>query len=224
MTYAEASSCCPSSAVPPFAPLSPSVPPDPPLYASAKAAIRFAVNCEGAPARPLSSRMADTLNGRGIAGLDRAAQAGYIMGTIECLGTVRVAVLIAETAVHYKPCHCRAPCCSGRRANSAWREALDVLTQETSRIFSVRVGYALRSELIAKVFSKTSSGHAEITLKAVADDLEVDVDTVSKHHKALIRWLNGAPRGRHGEPPIDGVATVAWREAESLLRACGIVG
>jgi hypothetical protein len=57
----------------------------------------------------------------------------------------------------------------------------------------------------------------------IGRSLKVDQDTVSKYHRIVLRWLMGAPGGKHG-PAIDGVQPTAWRDAETLLRNVGIVG
>lgn len=191
---------------------------EPPFH-SAQAAIRFAVTREGSPGRPLASRMVDTVvGGRGFVGFDGAAQAGIILSHIEALGRVPFAALVALCAPPVTSCHCGRPCCSGRRSNALWREAINTLAEEASEVLPSRVSYAMRSEILVKIYGRS------LTLKRIADDLQVDVDTVSKHHRAVQRWLAGAPAGRHGESAIEGVETAAWREAETVLREAGIVG
>lgn len=228
VTFVEPPSCDNQSSQPEPPRQEPDYTGDPPPFRTAQAAIRFAVTREGSPSRPLASRMAtriDVTSGRrDFVGLDAAAQAGMILSVLESLGREKMSILIAETAPKTTPCHCRAACCSGRRANRYWRDAIATLAQETAKVFPPRVRYALRAELLVKLFSKGGSGHASVTLKAVADDLEIDVDTVSKHHKAMVRWLNGAPASKQGDPPVEGASTAAWREAEDALRMAGIVG
>lgn len=228
MTFVEPSSC-PDNSQPEPSSSEPESAYEPPPFRSARAAILFAVTREGSPSRPLASRMVATRidvtsGGRDFVGLDGAAQAGMILSVIEGLGRVPMAIVVAETAPRSTPCHCRAPCCMGKKANRYWRDAIDTLAQDSASLFPPRVRYALRAELLVKIFSKTGSGHTSVTLKAVADDLEMDVDTVSKHHKAMVRWLNGAPASRGGDPPVEGASTAAWREAEDALRTVGIVG
>lgn len=189
-----------------------------PLFRSAHKAVLFAVTRSGSPARPISSRMVDVTTGsRDLAGLDGAAQAGMILNVLECLGKLPVAALVADVAPRSSPCGCRRPCCSGHRVNPIWREAVDVLSYEAG-VRKVSSGsYALRSSILLKIYS------GKTTLKAIGDDLSLNSETVSRHHRMLYRWLKGEKAGKHSEA-AEGVEPLAWREAESVLRNVGIVG
>jgi hypothetical protein len=195
-----------------------------PLFHSAHEALRFAVTLDGNPARPIQSRMVDATDGsRALAGLDAAAQAGMILNALEGLGKFPVAVMIASCAPRTFPCSCRSPCCSGHRINRVWRQAIDLISQEADRVISeqserkTKASYALRSAITVKIY-----GH-RTTFAAIADDLKIDEDTVSKHHRIVLRWLMGAPGGKHGAA-VEGVEHAAWRDAETVLRNVGIVG
>lgn len=194
--------------------------PDAGLFRDAKSAIRFAVTCDGSPARPASSRMLDTTTGaRDFAALDRAAQAGMIMNILEGQGRVQVATLIASAAPRFIQCACRRPCCSGKRLNSFWRSALDTLAQDSVYALTEgsKLNYALRAAIIVKIYGGGQ------TYKDIADELILNQETVSRQHRSIYSWLKGAKAGRTSDA-IEGVESIAWREAETALRRHGIVG
>ena len=199
---------------------------DPAPFHSAEAALRFALSREGQPGRPLASRMTDVTGPRNFAGLDAAAQAGMILSTVRPIGSPAFDALCAEVAPPTIPCYCRMPCCSGRRPNRIWRDAIDILAHDSGEpILPRRVTHHMRQLILAKIFSeKAHHRRKEVTLLQIAEDLDADVDTISKHHRTLVRWLRGAPAGRDGAPPILGIVTKAWRDAEDALRDAGIVG
>ena len=189
------------------------------LFMSAKNAIRFAVTRDGAPSRPMSSRMLDTMMGsRDFAGLDGAAQAGMIMSMLAPVGPIQIAVLIASSAPRSVPCECRRPCCSGRKLNHYWRTAVDTLAHESARALPAgsKSSYALRSALLVKIYGGGQS------FKHIADELKMDEETVSRQHRAILIWLQGAKAKKYSDA-VEGIESIAWREAESILREHGIV-
>ncbi len=196
-----------------------------PLFHSAQQALVFAVTCDGSPARPVQSRMVDATNGsRELAGLDGAAQAGMILNSLEGLGKLPVATMIASCAPRTLPCSCRAPCCSGHRINRSWHAAVDLIAHEAHTVIAeqserkAKASYAVRSAIMVKIY-----GGQRTTFVDIGTSLKVDPDTVSKYHRIVLRWLMGAAGGKHG-PAVDGVQPTAWRDAETLLRNVGVVG
>lgn len=197
----------------------PKMPGEDVTFPNAKRALLFAVTIEGNPARPASSRMVDaTMGGRGLAGLDRAAQAGMILNILESLGKLQIATLIASAAPRALPCHCRRPCCSGRRVNTYWREAVDVLTHAAAVEAEVDARYSVRRELVFKIY-----GH-DSTLEEIASRVHMERHAIGRYHRSVHTWLRGRKAGRNGEPAIEGLESTAWREAESALARFGIVG
>jgi hypothetical protein len=229
VTFVEPSSCDSYSSQPGPSSSEPEADGESPPFHSAQAAIRFALLLNGQPSRPLMSRMCDTVTGdRPFAGLDRAAQAGIIVSVLKReLTRTPFAALSADALPSDSRCFCRSPCCSGWRVHPGWKDAVEQLAHDASEILPKRVGQRLRAEIVAKICSeKAHHGHSrkQITLLAIAQGLELDVDTVSKHHRALLRWLKGAPRGKDGSEAIEGLIQGAWRYAESALRDANIVG
>lgn len=194
------------------------VPIDPALFASAEQAVRFALSRDGNPPRPASSRMLDAMTSRReFSALDQAAQAGMIINLVEGAGRFAMAVMTAAVAPRSTPCNCRRPCCSGKSKNLEWHRAINIIADEAIRQGISRCRYMVRVACVMKVFGE------KISQKQIAEDLSLDEDTVSKHFRAIQRWLLGA-KAKHGNPPEPGQQMLIWREAEGALRAAGIVG
>lgn len=73
-------------------------------------------------------------SGKGLAGFDGAAQAGMIRAEVERPGRLEKAFIIAYFASHYLPCYCGRPCCSGKRSNSEWLQAMGVLSSHLKEV------------------------------------------------------------------------------------------
>jgi hypothetical protein len=190
-----------------------------PLFTSARTALLFSTK-DGAPPRPASSRMLDATTGaRDFEGLDGAAQAGMILNILEGQGRLAVAVLIASCVRGTTPCACRSPCCSGNRTNAHWAAAIDTISQASRRWLPAgsRWTYALASAIVVKIYG------GKMTFLEIANDLKVDQETVSRHHKVFLAKLRGAKAKRDSEAVL-GLEAIAWRDAETALRNHRIVG
>jgi len=185
------------------------------LFSSAVQAVRFAITQSGQPKRPASSRMLDATRARReFSALDQAAQAGMILNIVEGAGSLGMAIMIASTAPRSLPCECKRPCCSGKAINFEWHRAINAIAQAAP----THAKYMLRVACVLKIFGASDSSYRKI-----AEELSVDQETVSKHHKIILRWLRGA-KGSKGEPPSVGIESTTWSNAEDALRASGIVG
>jgi hypothetical protein len=178
-------------------------------------AMGFAAAYAGNPARPVQSRMVDATNGsRDLSGLDGAAQAGMVLNAVEGLGKLAVAVMLATCAPRTTECSCRMPCCCGERVNPAWRQAIDLISQAADEVISeqskrqTKASYAMRSAIVVKIFTPRTQ---KTSFATIAADLKVDADTVSKHHRVILRWVRA-------------VEAAAWNDADTVLRNVGIVG
>lgn len=174
-----------------------------PLFASAHAALTFALNYSMQQYdRPLINKVASgalatgaTLGGgKGLSGLDGAGQAGMIRAELARLSPIDQAVLVAHAAPAQIPCNCGIACCSGWRVNPEWQDAMSVLTSAAaSGALSGCVSNGrLRSALIQRLFG------AKVTLTELAERFEVDDKTASAHQAKLKRWLFGGVGGRPG--------------------------
>lgn len=192
---------------------------DEPMFASAEAAVRFALSIEGRAPRPEMNLMLDRSVGWSeLSALDRAAQAGMILNIIERQGRLAMAVMTAAVAPRWKSCSCRRPCCSGQEKNLDWHRAINIIAEEAVAHVPSRAKYLLRLACVLKVYGARDSSYKEI-----AEDVFVDEETVSKHYKAVLRWLRGG-KVPAGCAPNPGAEHAIWREVEDSLRVVGIVG
>lgn len=99
-----------------------------PLFESAHGALVFAFNFSGqCYDRPMMNRLASPAvgSGKGLVGLDGAAQAGMIRAEVQTLGKLAEAIIIARIAPRTVPCHCRSARCArktsrDRRRTRTW--------------------------------------------------------------------------------------------------------
>jgi hypothetical protein len=189
-------------------------------FLSARNAVKFMVTMDGAPRRPLSSRMLDrSMSASEFAGLDGAAQAGMILYHVERLGRLRAAIVIASCAPRVIQCSCKRACCSGRKLSPYWYDAVHTIAEAALAALPPKslTSYLLRSYLVVKIY-----GGKSITFKAIADELMLDEETVSRHHKVIRTWLQGAKAKKYSESVV-GQESLAWQEAESVLWEAGVV-
>jgi hypothetical protein len=62
----------------------------------------------------------------------------------------------------------------------------------------------------------------DLPIIKIADQAGYDVDTVSKYHGLIRRWLLGGPKTKHGDS-VEGIEPAAWVKLETAFRAVGIV-
>ena len=161
-----------------------------PLFASTHAALVFAFNfSHQAYDRPVMNRMADgpKRSRKGLVGLDGAGQAGMIRAAVDALGREEAMVITARFAPRRDRCECRKSCCSGWKAGREWVGATDWLTQYVlSMALSGCVShYRLRNGIVRRVFGD------EVKLGAIAEQAEVNRDTVADHAKRITKHLSG---------------------------------
>lgn len=88
------------------------------LFDNAHGALVFAFNFSGqCYDRPAMNRLATPAagTGKGLVGLDGAAQAGFILAEVKGMGKLAEAILTARLAPRSMPCHCRSSCCASHR-------------------------------------------------------------------------------------------------------------
>lgn len=159
------------------------------LFRSAHAALVFAANYSGqAYDRPVMNRMATKAGpeGKGLHGIDGAAQAGLILAELRMLGPFYEAILVADVAQETVPCDCERPCCSGSRDNTRFADAVNTLSKEVlERVLSGCISHrVLRVGLVRKFF-----GVPGITLKDLAKACDVSDDTAARHNEKITALL-----------------------------------
>lgn len=180
-----------------------------PLFRSAHDALVFAFNFSmDLYDRPLMNKMADgpRPEGKGLSGLDGAAQAGFVRAELHSLGAIPEAILIARIAPRSQPCECRKPCCSGQSLNPEWIGAVDALVQHAMAALSGCgvVHYRVRRASVLRYFGE------RVSLTETAEKCGISKNTVTDHNQKILKALK-----------TDEAA--AWGRFESRLIASGMV-
>lgn len=190
------------------------------LFDSSHDALRFAFNFSGQQyqASAMNKAMTPAIgSGKGLVGVDGAAQAGMIRAELGSLPELHRNVLTARAAPRELPCECRRPCCNGKRPNPEWAEAIVWLTdramQQLSGSFS---HYRVRRSILEKIFG------VKVDLVQIAEDCGAHRNTVGEQNKRLKLWIEG-DRGKKGLNSSPGVEQVAWAAIDIRLKGAGMV-
>jgi len=148
----------------------------------------FAFNYRGAPALSVMNRMGQDpsgMPGKGLSGLDGAAQAGIIRCKLHTLGMLHEAILIADIAPRSQPCPCRSSCCSGYTRNQEWSDAVNWLSDNVreNALDGHRTTHPIRRACVEVYFG------AKITAVKMAADLEISEDTAGVMIRKVRRYL-----------------------------------
>lgn len=189
-------------------PQSPLTPADQPIFKSAHSALKFAMNFSHGTLKKsfLAQAQGGGGVGRGLSGLDGAAQAGMILSEVENLPSVQRCLLIGRLTVPTVPCSCKSQCCKGYRAAPDWDQAVEYLAEYvliqglTGTISHLR----LRRALVLRYF-----GVREKFID-ISKACGLHRDTASQYNKAVAEHLS--PVEKH-----------AFGEIEGRLKAWGIV-
>ena len=154
-----------------------------PLFKSAAEAVAFALNFSGQNFQVSAvNRMSGTPRqmGRGLGGLDGAAQAGMVRAELAAIGLLGESIIVAEMAQKTKPCSCKAACCGGEVTNPEWAAAIGVLSN-IAKDLKICPGYAnVRASLLRKYFG------VALEITEIARFCNVTRDTVYTHNAKLL--------------------------------------
>lgn len=184
-----------------------------PLFASTHAALTFCLNfVEQQYERPMMNRLASPVvgSGKGLAGLDGAAQAGMIRSELRRLGRLDESVLIARCATPSLPCSCGHACCSGEKPHREWTDAIGELARDLKRgVFDNReVNIMLRRSYVLRYFTPKK---ARESIDVVAERYGVVRNTFSAHYGKVKTHLTK-------------IEDRAFDALDQRLRAGGVVG
>lgn len=189
------------------------------LFKSSHDALVFALNYAGqAYERPMMNRLSDTPRpaGKGLSGLDGAAQSGMLRAELSSAGGLYEAVMIARYAPHALPCDCKRSCCSGKKPNQEWLEAISTITQHATSALAGKVSNRrLREGIIRKYFGE------KVSLQDLAEACGVNRDTASDHNSRVVAWLRGSKPG--AKKVMVGVEHQAFVAVDERLRAAGVI-
>lgn len=191
----------------PLTPLTPA--PDAAVFASAHAALKFAFNfSHGTLKRGTIGALAGGGgNGRGLGGLDGAAQAGMILLELDALSKVGRNIVAARFAPQAEPCGCRSRCCRGYAESQAFVDAVETLTEVIllEGLTGTISHYRLRRAVVLRYFG------VRMSFPEIAAACRVNRDTACDLNKRVVERLK-AEEAR------------AMAAIEDRLRRAGIVG
>ncbi len=165
------------------------------LFEDSFEALLFAFNYSGQSYnRPWMNRMAARAEGcvperkKGLFGLDGAAQAGMIRAEVRELGKIPEAILTARFAPHHFPCVCASACCSGKKANAEWVDAVALLADHMRAAALAKTGadYRMRRACVARFFSANAK---KFSIEEIARACDVSRNTASAHVSRVARLL-----------------------------------
>lgn len=184
---------------------------EPPLFANSHAALIFAFyyGLQQSPPSIMNALMnPPTESGKGLAGVDGAAQAGMIKNEIQKIGKVGMSIITARFAPKTIACECGSLCCSGFKANKDWVNAIAYLSdhvRSTALAGCVSNGL-LRREYVVRYFSAEKQ---RTSLEQIAKKHEVSINTVSAHNQKVFQLLGGIRRGKHRAGGLEDAALAA---------------
>lgn len=125
--------------------------------------------------------------GKGLGGLNGAAQSGMILAMVDRMDKrMHSQLIVAKFAPHTNPCACKSPCCIGYRHNPAYLHALMYIADEIGpRALSGMTSntYGLRRDLVHKHFGQLT------TIQKIAEDNGVHRDTVAAAWAKVNKYL-----------------------------------
>lgn len=196
-----------------------------PLFESAHGALVFAFNFSGQSYdRPMMNRLASPAfgTGKGLVGLDGAAQAGMIRAEVQTLGKLAEAILIARIAPRHMPCHCRQSCCSWKKPNKEWTDAIAYLADyvRTTALAGCVSNGMMRREYVVRHFTRKEE---RISLDELAERHDVNRQTAGAH-ASKVALLFGGHQAKKDKPAVPGLEGAAMNAIEDRLRDVGMVG
>ena len=196
-----------------------------PLFSSAHDALVFAFNYSGQRygQTPMSKIAAPAAPGKGLSGVDGAAQAGFIRAEVAAIGRILEAILIARFAPHTVPCSCRRSCCIGKKPNGEWTGAIHLLADHLRDevLKNCVTSWDMRIQYIMRQFLPKGSA---ATLDEIAQRNNRHVNTVSEHNAVVKRFFGGYQETVDGKKVrVPGAEEKARTGIEKRLTDIGMV-
>lgn len=157
------------------------------VFRSARGALLFAFNFTHGTLKKsaLAEMMGASGGGRGLGGLDGAAQAGMIRAEVDQLPELQRAVLAGRYAPPVVPCPCRRPCCRGEVEGQEWGASVSWITERILHegLAGTISHYRLRRALVMRYFGR------KLSLVSVADQCRVHRNTASDRNSKVVEYL-----------------------------------
>lgn len=176
------------------------------LFRSTHDALRFAYNFDGTNCTTAMLGIPPQGNGKGLGGLDGAAEVGNIKRIVESLGDQVKAWAEATYLPNRIPCHCGRVCCQGWSESIRWRNAVKEMAKLAFGVGKLEITKQFFSE---KAYRKPVAEIAKIE----------DVSERQCYYllKTVITFFRGTRKQR-------GVGQVFLESIDRELRKQGIVG
>lgn len=195
------------------------------LFTSAHAALTFAHNfSRGSLDRPTMAKMADKRiggSGKGLGGLDGAAQAGFILREMQDLSRLHQQILLAR----FLPRTAECPCCGHAVPAHDWLAAVREVS-DGAMLAGILSGHmvnrAVRDGIVARHFGQ------KVQLGDLAKRGNIHVNTVTDQNGKIVLWLRGSRLTKRGRGEFDagvqGEEGRAMEQATGRLERAGIIG
>ena len=188
------------------------------LFKSTYEALTFAFNYNGS--NTVTAHIGDTPppsgNGRGLGGLDGAAEAGNIKRIVESQTPWVFNLVVARFMQQKLPCSCGRLCCSGWAKNLEWWRAVRELSQDDSvqkTVFGWAGDVLYRFEVVARYFERGEKS----SLSDIAKRARVSSRTARTHYNLIATMFHGSRLNK-------GLEDIALSTVDEALRKQGIVG
>jgi len=200
-----------------------------PLFKGAHQALTYAFSYSaGSLDRPAMVKMADRApsTGRGLAGVDGAAQAGFILPELQSLAPLHQRILEAAFLPQTTPC----PCCHSAVWSAELLQAVRIVS-DAARGAGILSGHVVhrvvRDGLVMRYFS-TRANRPRIVLADLASEAGISERTVRDQNGKIMLWLRGARQVRKGRGEFDdgkkGEEAKPMEQVDAILRQAEIVG
>lgn len=192
------------------------------LFTSAYSALTFAYHFNGTNVVTPSLGLPTQGNGRGLGGLDGAAEAGNIKRIVSGFGADCQAVIVARFMPDRMVCNCGRQCCKGWYTNLGWISALRHIAEMLKQdCFNGSGDAEYRKDIVAQYFLKKQQREHmdEIAgrLMRRSRDRSVSTSTAYRHLKAVTVFLRSTKTRK-------GAEQVYLDAVDAELRRAGIVG
>ncbi|WP_458576963.1 hypothetical protein [Bordetella bronchiseptica] len=200
-----------------------------PLFKGAHQALTYAFNYSaGTLDRPAMLKMADKVKrtGRGLAGVDGAAQAGFILRELQALTPLHQRILEARFLPQTTAC----PCCQSSVWDHDWMvavRAVSDLVMDSGVLSGHLVHRVVRDGIVARYFA-TKANRNRVQLRELAVRAGISERTVTDQNGKITLWLRGARLTKKGKGEFGegkkGEEARAMEQVEDLLLQAEIVG
>jgi len=177
------------------------------LFTSAASAAAFALNFSSLSYQKSAvNRMVGTPPpvGKGLGGLDGAAQAGMVRAELASIGLIGEAIIVADIAHKIKPCACKAPCCSGEVTNPEWAAAIGLLSNYLQEMKIGPSHFIVRMNLVRRFFG------VDVSISEIARSTGLSRDTITTYNAKVVPFLKAEKK-------------LAWVQFDQKLIESGMI-